>query len=71
MVDDLASGEETSETPSDERNEVEGWYKNKKINLNWLLETNKCLSVSKDKFGDRTRPSVTCLVCASHEEHIR
>ena len=30
IVDDLASGEETSETPSDERNEVEGWYKNKK-----------------------------------------
>ena len=71
IVDDLASGEETSETPSDERNEVEGWYKNKKINLNWLLEANKCLSVSKYKFGDRTRPSVTCLVCASHEEHIR
>ena len=33
IVDDLASGEETSESPSDERNEVEGWYKKNKSQL--------------------------------------
>jgi hypothetical protein len=70
-VDSQALSEETSEMPSDERNEVEGWYKNNKIDLKWLLEAHNCLSASRDKFGDRTRPSVTCLVCATHEEHVK
>ena len=32
------------------------FYKGKKINLDWLLQAHHCLSVLKEKYGNRLRP---------------
>ena len=45
--------------------------KGKKINLDWLLQVHHCLSVLKEKYGDRLRLSVTCSVCAAYEDKIK
>ncbi len=47
------------------------FYKGKRINLDWLLQAHHCLTASKEKYGDRLRPCVTCSVCAAHEEEIK
>ena len=47
------------------------FYNGKKVNLDWLLQAHHCLSVSKEKYGDRSRPSVTCSVCAAHEDEVK
>ena len=58
-----------AKTPSVQNNDE--FYNGKKVNLDWLLQAHHCLSVSKEKYGDRSRPSVTCSVCAAHEDKIK
>ena len=58
-----------AKTPSLQNNNE--FYNGKKVNLDWLLQAHHCLSVSKEKYGDRSRPSVTCSVCAAHEDEIK
>ena len=55
--------------PSAQNNDE--FYKGKKVNLDWLLQAHHCLSFSKEKYGDRSRPSVNCSVCAAHKEEVK
>ena len=41
------------------------------VQNNDKLQAHHCLSVSKEKYGDRSRPSVTCSVCAAHEDEVK
>ena len=36
-----------------------------------MLQAHHCLSVLKEKYGDRSRPSVTSSVCAAHEDEVK
>ena len=58
-----------AKAPSVQNNDE--FYNGKKVNLDWLLQAHHCLSVSKEKYGDRSGPSVTCSVCAAHEDEIK
>ena len=58
-----------AKAPSVQNNDE--FYNGKKVNLDWLLQAHHCLSVSREKYGDRSRPSVTCSVCAAHEDEIK
>ena len=39
------------------------------VQNNDKLQAHHCLSVSKEKYGDRSRPS--CSVCAAHEDEVK
>ena len=58
-----------AKAPSVQNNDE--FYNGKKVNLDWLLQAHHRLSVSKEKYGDRSRPSVTCSVCAAQEDEVK
>ena len=41
------------------------------VQNNDKLQAHHCSSVSKEKYGDRSRPSVTCSVCAAGEDEVK
>ena len=47
------------------------WYKGKKLDLEWLLQSHQCLSISREKYINRKRTFVTCLICAAHEDDVK
>ena len=58
---------ETEKEPFDSVTKINDgeWYNNRKIDLKWLLQSNKCLSVSKKAKNGRLRSVIICHVCAA------
>ena len=64
---------ETEKEPFDSITKINDgeWYNNRKIDLKWLLHSNKCLSVSRKAKNGRLRFVITCHVCAAHQNEVK
>ena len=50
-----------------------GWYKGKKLDLNWQLLAEPCLELRREaqKGQQRRRPVITCMLCSEYELEVK